>query len=900
MKVIEQRVLRGPNLYASRPCLLTVLDLEDLNGVSSRELEGFTVRLLELMPSLMSHRCSPGHPGGFAERLRDGTFMGHIVEHVALELQCLAGSKAGFGRTRHVRGKPGLYRVVCAFRLEAVGVEAFGIALELVDALAHGRDFDLAGPLEALRRTAERHAIGTSTAAVLDAARRRGIPSVRLGETGNLFQLGWGKQQKRLQATLTGDASTIACRIASDKQLTKTLLKEAGLPVPGGVVVATADEARRAARRLRVTVTVKPLDANQGKGVTTRCTTPEEVEQAWEQARKHSRSVIVERFIEGQDYRVLVTGDRVAAASLRRPAAVIGDGRRSVRALVAEENLNPARGKGHANILTQIALDGNADTELRKQGLDADSVPAEGQRVTLRSNANLSTGGTAEDVTDLLPPETRDICVRAARKVGLGVAGIDLVCRDIALPLAEQGGAIIEVNAAPGIRMHQYPSGGQARDAGDAIVQAMYGDSNGRIPLIAVTGTNGKTTTTLMTAHCARAAGFCTGVTTTEGIYIDGKRIFSGDCSGYWSARTVLTAPEVDFAVLETARGGILKRGLAFDRCDVGVVLNVSPDHLGLDGIDTLRALAKVKSVVAHSASRCAVLNADDSSCVAMAPKLKESVEVLYFSMDPDNPVLLRHLDRAGRAAYLQDGMLILADGTRHHALLRAGDMPATLNGHARYNIANALASAAALMASGFANEQIAQGLLSFVSDGRSNPLRSNVFDVKGVTVVVDYAHNSAAYAALAEMAQGLSQQRVVAVVTTPGDRREQDIRDIARTCAVGFDEIVVYESQNRGRPAGELAQLMLDGAMSSGALREAIHARLDGRDAFRFGLSLCRPGDVMVFACGSSLDYVVEALRETDPASAAQIATQAALPIKAQPVSNSGAREEIWTRAEH
>jgi cyanophycin synthetase len=429
MKIIEQRVLRGPNLYGKRPCLLTILDLQDLNGVYSSELPGFAERLLALMPSLMSHRCSPGYHGGFAERLRDGTFMGHIVEHLALELQCLVGSKAGFGRTRRVRGQPGLYRVVCAYRLEAVGVEAFDIAVALADALAHGVDFDLETPLAALRRTAERHAIGTSSAAIIAAARRRGIPWLRLAETGNLFQLGWGSSQKRLQATMTGDTSNIACRIASDKQLTKELLKEAGLPVPHGAVTATVEEALRAARRLRGIVTVKPLDANQGKGVTTRCGTPEEVQEAWEQARKHSRSVIVERFIEGQDYRVLVAGNRVAAASLRRPAAVIGDGTHTIRELAAIENQNADRGKGHANILTELLLDAHADAELRKQGLDAGCVPPAGQRVTLRGNANLSTGGTAEDVTDLLPEATRDICVRAARKIGLDVAGIDIVCR---------------------------------------------------------------------------------------------------------------------------------------------------------------------------------------------------------------------------------------------------------------------------------------------------------------------------------------------------------------------------------------------------------------------------------------------------------------------------------------
>ncbi|WP_338762328.1 cyanophycin synthetase [Massilia sp. METH4] len=878
MKILDQRVLRGPNLYAARPCLLTVLDLEELHEVGSSDVPGFTDALLALMPSLMAHRCSPGHYGGFAERLRDGTYMGHIIEHLTLELQCLAGTPAGFGRTRRVRGQPGAYRVVCAYKVEEVAVDAFDLALAIVAALAKGERFDLEEPLAALRRTAERNAVGTSTAAVLKAARRRRIPYFRVTENTNLFQLGWGSKQKRLQATMTGDASNIACRIASDKQLTKALLKEAGVPVPGGSVVASADEALRAARRLRGTVTVKPLDANQGKGVTTQCNTPEEVAAAFEAARKFSRSVIVERYIEGHDYRVLVTGDVVAAASLRRPPAVTGDGRRTVRELVEIENGNPARGKGHTNILTQIPLDEHALQALQKQGYGFDSVPPVGVPVTLRGNANLSTGGTAEDVTALLPEETRATCVRAAQKIGLDVAGIDLVCRDIARPLDEQGGAIIEVNAAPGIRMHQYPAAGTPRDAGDAIVQAMYGDDNGRIPVIAITGTNGKTTTTLMAAHCVRMAGFRTGVTTTEGVYIDGRRIVSGDCSGYWSARTVLTDPTVDFAVLETARGGILKRGLAFDRCDVAVVLNISADHLGLDGVNTVEDLARVKGVVASAASRCVVLNAEDRHCVRMGARLREQVEVLYFALDPDNPVLLKHLANGGRGAYLQDGELVIADGTRHMVLLRAAEMPSALGGHARYNIANGLAAAAALLASGLTPERIAAGLASFVSDGRSNPLRSNVFDVRGVTVVVDYAHNPAAYTALSGMARGLSKGKVVGVVTAPGDRRDQDLQAVGATCANGFDEIVVYESNNRGRAPGECARLMLAGAATSGRPDEAIHSRLNGQEALRHGLSLCRPGDVMVFACGSSLGEVVEALRESDPDSARRIAEQAAL----------------------
>ncbi|MES2756670.1 MAG: cyanophycin synthetase [Pseudomonadota bacterium] len=875
MKIIKQRFLRGPNLYADKPCLLTILDLEELDGVASNSVPGFVDALLALMPSLSRHRCSVGRPGGFVQRLRDGTYMAHIVEHVTLELQCLAGSPAGFGRTRKVAGAPGQFRVVCAYQLEKVVELALRVAIDAVSALARGEAFELGDPLALLKETAARRTIGTSTAAVLDAARRRGIPSVRITEDANLFQLGWGSRQRRLQATMTGATSNIAVHVASNKQLTKALLEQSGIPVPKGETVTTAADAVLAARRLRCAVTIKPLDANQGKGVTTTCRTPEQVTAAFAHARKFSRSVIVEQFLEGQDYRVLVAGDEVAAASCRLPPSVIGDGIRSIRALVALENSNPARGAGHSNILTEIALDDHADMLVREQGFALDDVPPLGRTVQLRGNANLSTGGTAEDVTDLLPDCTRRLCVRAAQKIGLDVAGIDIVCRDISLPLSQQRGGIIEVNAAPGIRMHQYPSRGKARDAGDAIVESMFGSTDGRIPIIAVTGTNGKTTTTLMLAHGARLAGHSTGATTTEGVFINGVQVVKGDCSGYWSARNVLSAPDVDIAVLETARGGILKRGLGFDRCDVSVVLNVSADHLGLDGVETLADLARVKGVVARAASKALVLNADDPLCLAMAGIRRKGAEVLYFSMDADNPALLRHLEDGGRAAYLEDGAVILADSTRRHSLIEAALMPVSLGGHAKFNIANALATAAGMLAAGFDIVDITVCLSTFVSNGRNNPLRANSFDVRGVKVIVDYAHNPAAYAALGEMGASMGANRVVAVLTAPGDRREADLREIGRTCARAFHALVVYESDGRGRPMGETARVILDGARDEAGAHHEHHCKLNIHEAVRFGLTLCHEGDVLIFACPSSPMELVEALRASDAETAARIAAE-------------------------
>ena len=861
MRIKEKRLLRGPNLYAANPCLMALVDNVGAKG------RGFSARLLELLPAL---------PREAAARLADDALLVDALEPVVMELQRLAGAPGEHGATLPVAGQPERRRVVCGYAIEQVAEESLRTAIALLDAMAHDQAFDLDAAVAELRDVAERHAIGTSTGAVVNAALRRDIPALRLTESANLFQLGWGSRQKRLQATITGATNAIAVGIASDKQLTKALLDGAGVPVPEGDVVTTVEAAQRIARRLGRPVAVKPLDANQGKGVTVDCVGADAVARAFEFARKHGRRVIVEEYLRGRDYRVLVTGGKIAAASWRRPPHVTGDGKSTIRQLVETENRNPARGDGHTNILTRIPLDALADETLARQGHDLDTVLADGVSADLRGNANLSTGGTAEDVTDLLPEETRDICIRAARTIGLDVAGIDIICEDIALPLRAQRGGIIEVNAAPGIRMHQYPSRGTPRDAGDAIVEALFGGCNGRIPLVAVTGTNGKTTTSLLIEHTVRMAGLRTGVTTTSGVYLNGELAYEGDCTGYHSARSVLGAPDVDFAVLETARGGILKRGLAYDRCDVAVVLNVSADHLGLDGIDTIDDLARVKAVVAKRASRAVVLNAEDRYCVRMGAELADGVEIIYFALDAEDPVLLRHVEHGGRGVYLQDSTIVIASGLRHEALMDVHEMPSSLGGRARYNIANAMAAAAALIACGFANHEIADGLRGFVSDSKHNPLRSNLFDVDGVTVVVDYAHNCAAYAALAEMARAMTPGRLVGVVAAPGDRRDADLVDIGRTCAAGFDELVVYETENRGRAAGSVAELLVQGARLGRIASDGLQCELDVHKAIRAGLAMCQPGDVLVFGCGSSISELTEALRPTRPEIAQRIAAEA------------------------
>jgi cyanophycin synthetase len=865
MKITEIRFLRGPNRYAFKPCMQAVVDLEDLDDVPSTAIAGFVDRLLAALPSLAEHRCSPGYPGGFIERLREGTYMAHVAEHVALELQSLAGHDVGFGKARMIAGRPRHYHVVVSYLSEAVAERALETSLALLQSLARGEPFDLAEALRVLRSLVEDEALGPSTQAIVDAARARGIPTMRLAQDASLFQLGWGSQSQRIQATITGRSNYIAVDIASDKALTKTLLAESGLPVPSGEVVREFEQARVAARRVGWPVTVKPLDANQGKGVTTAIADDEALVAAFERAREWCERVIVETHIDGGDYRVVVCGDRVVAASRRSPPTVAGDGRATIAELVERLNADPARGDGHERALTRVRLDDAAREILAAQGLDVDSVLEADRVAVLRGNANLSTGGMAEDMTDQLHADTARDCVRAARKIGLDVAGIDLVCTDIGVPLKAQRGAIIEVNAAPGIRMHERPAVGERRAVGEAIVDSLFpGGVDGRIPTMAITGTNGKTTTTLAIGHALRGLGRRVGVTTTEGILVDGRQVDQGDCTGYWSARSVLADPDVDVAVLETARGGILKRGLAFDRCDVGVVLNVHPDHLGQDGIDTLDDLADIKGLVAETARKAVVLNADDERCWKMRLKVRKGCEVILFSCEPQSQRLRLHLAAGGRALLLDGDRIEARRGAAAPWSMGVAELPFTVDGHARHNVENALAALAALMALGESLPDCARELRSFACSVESNPLRLNAFQARGVRVLLDYAHNVPAYRAIAATARALADGDVVGVVTVPGDRRDEDIAAAGTACAQEFDRLVIYEMDDRrGRAPGATAALLRQAAETTGLGPAEVRVVPAVRAAVREAVMAAQPGDVVVFGCASELDELASALAD-------------------------------------
>jgi cyanophycin synthetase len=850
------------------------LDLEALEEWPTDKLPGFAEALTAALPGLADHGCSVRAPGGLLQRMANGTWIGHVVEHAALELQSLAGDEVTRGKTRSVRGRPGVYNVMYAYEHEAVGLAAGRIALELVasllpaglanlqdldviDDIGPSERFDLGRAIQDLTRLRGRVALGPTTAALVAEARRRGIPACRLDDH-SLIRLGQGRRQKRLRASITGETSHIAVETASDKALTKALLAQAGVPTPRGAVVRSAEEAVREARRIRGLVVTKPLDGNHGRGVSVGLKDDAAVRTGFEAAAPHSRRVIVEEQFSGRDYRILVVNGAVIAVAERRPAQVVGDGLHTVAQLVELVNRDPRRGIGHEKVMTRIVVDDQVRGRLADQGLSLDSVPEPGRSVRLRDAANLSTGGEAIDRTDEIHPDNARIARRAAAVVGLDLAGIDFLAPDIARSVHETGGGVVEVNAAPGFRMHLEPSEGQPRDVAGPVLRMLYPPgARSRIPIIAITGVNGKSTTVRMVSHIFQAQGQTVGMTTTSGVHVDGCQVYSGDASGPKSARMVLSDPSVDVAVLETARGGILREGLGFDTCDVGAVLNISPDHLGLKGVETLQDLAAVKSVVTESVARrgTSVLNADDPHTLRMARHA--GGRLIWFTLrgGPDLPAhLQKHLVEGGRVVALEPsiegGDIVILDGERRIPVIPAGRIPATLGGIATFNVANALAATAIAYAQGVAPDAIARALASFSTSFAQNPGRLNVHDDHGFRVILDYAHNPAGLQALGEVIQRLrpNYDQVIGMVSIPGDRRDEDRREMGAIAAELHDHIVFRERPDgHGRPSGEVLDLMQQGAVEAGFPIERTTKILDEHEAVTFCLRMAKPGDLVM-----------------------------------------------------
>jgi cyanophycin synthetase len=847
MKIIETQVFRGPSVYSLNPVIRMVLDIEGMEQRPSNVVEGFTDRLMEMMPSLYEHRCSEGVAGGFLTRLGEGTWAGHIVEHIALELQCLVGTEVGYGKTRST-DKEGIYNIIYSYIEEKVGVEAGRAAVRVVEHLADGAPLDYAAELARLSRILDDVAYGPSTQAIIDRARERDIPVIRLNDR-NLVQLGHGKYQRRIEATVTSLTSLIATDIACDKELTKRMLDDAGIPVPKGRVVGSREEALGVADEIGFPVVIKPLNANHGKGVAINLASPEEVSAAFERAADYSRDVIVERYVSGRDHRVLIVDGEVVAVAERVPAHVTGDGRLKLSELIEKENRNPMRGEGHEKALTKIFINEESERLVAEQGYTMESVPEPGATVWLKYTANISTGGTAVDRTDEIHHVNVETAKRAAAIIGLDVAGVDMLTTDITRPLEETGGAICEVNAAPGFRMHVHPTVGKSRDVAGAVLNMLFPPgSPSRVPVVAITGTNGKTTTSRMLAHILKMSGKKVGLTTTDGLYIDGRRVLQGDLTGPWSARMVLRDPKVDFAVLETARGGILRAGLGFDYCDIGAITNVSEDHLGLRGIETLEELAYVKSIVIEVVRRdgYSILNAEDPHLVGLAERARGTL--CYFSLDPDNEVIKKHFEQGGAGATLKDHSIVIRRGQSDLPALNLNSIPATFNGRAMFNVANAMVAALAAHLSGVSVSDIRAGLKTFDTHFYLSPGRLNLEEVGDFHVLLDYAHNVAAYRNVAAFIAKLNVERRVGVIAAAGDRRDTDIDTMGRIAGEAFDRLIIKEDDNRrGREAGETAEIMRRGAIAAGLAPDLVEVRLDEREAVDYALAQARKNDLVV-----------------------------------------------------
>ena len=850
MKIEGIRTLAGPNVYTHRPALLMRLDLEDLAGRESCEVAGFVGRLLERLPGLAEHHCSRGRAGGFVERLREGTYFGHVVEHVAIELTELAGVGITHGKTR-AEEEPRLYNVVVEYKAEHATRYLLEAAVALVGALVRGEPFPLEERIAEARRIAARTELGPSTRAIVEAAARRRIPWERVG-TGSTVRLGWGKHRRFIQAATSDQTSAVAADLASDKDLTKLVLEQAAVPTPRGRVVSTEDEALAALESLGAPVVVKPLDGRQGCGVSLDLSTADEVRQAFRIARDFSTEVLVEELLRGRNYRVLVVGGETVAASERLPCHVVGDGARTVAELVELANQDPLRGEGHEKPLTKIVVDEIVLAHLGKHGLTLAHVPARGEVVTLRDGINLSTGGVARDVTDEVHPSVRLLCERAARAVGLDICGVDLVLEDISRPFERGRGGVIELNASPGLRMHHYPSEGRPRDVAAKIVEKLFPAGDGRVPLISVTGTNGKTTVTRMIAHVLASTGLNVGMTTTDGIWVGGVRVAGGDTTGPHSARTVLSDPTVEAAVLETARGGIARRGLGYDWSDVGLLTNIQADHFGQDGIESLEDLVFIKSLVAERVREggTIVLNADDERLARLPdePRVRAAEKrVVYFSLRADHVLVRKHLDAGGTAFFARDGWAVEASGAEQRRVLRLSEVPVTLGGTAEFQSANVLAAAAACRAQGVAPERVAAALAAF-RGAADNPGRTNLYRAaSGGYLLLDYGHNPDAFAAVCRAASRWRGRRVTGIVGVPGDRSDALIEQAGRVAARGFSRVVIKEDEDlRGRRPGEVAGILLRAVRAESPWLDSRVVLSEG-EALREELRALGPGDVAV-----------------------------------------------------
>ncbi|QIE59636.1 cyanophycin synthetase [Rasiella rasia] len=815
MKIREINAMRGPNYWSVRrhKLIVMVLDLENMEEFPSNKISGFLDRLKEMFPSMYSHRCSVGEPGGFFQRVEEGTWMGHIIEHIALEIQTLAGMDTGFGRTRDY-GEVGVYNVVFSYMEENVGRYAAEASVKICEALIAAEDYDLEPDIQRMRELRESSRLGPSTGSIVEEAESRGIPWIRLNQY-SLCQLGYGANQKRIQATVTSETSSIGVELACDKEDTKYLLEQAEVEVPRGDIISRERSLEEACRYVGFPLVIKPIDGNHGRGITVDIQNLEEAKVAFHAAKEVSRRVIVEKFITGEDYRLLVINNVLVAGAKRTPAHVVGDGKSTVENLIIEVNKDPRRGYGHEKVLTQITINDLTKTIIKDAGKSLDSVLDQGEILILKDTANLSTGGTAEDITDIIHPANVSMAERISKIIDLDICGIDIMTDDISKPLSETGGAVLEVNAGPGFRMHLAPTTGLPRNVAAPVIDKLFpkqGDT-GRIPITAITGTNGKTTTSRLIAHMAKMKGYRVGYTTSDGVYIQNRLLMTGDCTGPASAEFVLKDPTVNYAVLECARGGLLRAGLGFKNCDVAVVTNVAADHLGLKGIHTIEQLARVKGVIPETVlpDGYAVLNADDDLVYEMRRSI--NCNLALFSMNEENTRIKALQRRGGLTAVYENGYVTICKGEWKMRVMKAEHIPLTYGGKAEFMIQNVLAAVLAAHVQGIRIEDMKVALETFIPSAAQTPGRLNLFKFENFSILLDYAHNPAGMRALKKFSDNLEATHKVCIIAGIGDRREEDNNMIGSIAAEMSDEIIIRQDKRlRGKTEEELIKMLDDG----------------------------------------------------------------------------------------
>lgn len=863
MRILDIKVMKGPNYWSIRrhKLIQMKLDLEDMEQKPTNLIDGFGERLEKMFPSMYGHRCSIGEPGGFFQRVKEGTWMGHVIEHIALEMQTLAGMMCGFGRTRQT-SKEGVYNVVFSYMEEKAGQYAARAAVRVAEALIAGEEYDLQEDIQKLREIREDERLGPSTGCIVDEAVARGIPYIRLNRH-SLVQLGYGVNQRRIRATIASSTGSIAVDIACDKEETKNLLGAAEIPVPKGRIVYTEEGLKDAIDSVKYPIVTKPVDGNHGKGATTNITDWDGAVAGLQAAKKYSRGVIVEKYITGQDHRVLVINYKFVAAAIRKPAAVTGDGKHTIQELIEITNQDPRRGYGHENVLTQISVDDFLMEMLKREELTLDSVIEKGREVFLKPTANLSTGGTATDVTDMVHPDNIFMCERIARIIGLDICGIDIMADNLSVPVKDSGGAILEVNAAPGFRMHIDPTEGLPRNVAEPVIDMLYPPgTSARIPIIAVSGTNGKTTTTRLMAHMVKTMGYKVGYTTTDGVYIQNQLMMRGDCTGPISAEFVLKDPTVNFAVLECARGGILRAGLGFHRCDIAICTNVAEDHLGLGDIDTLEQLARVKAVVPESVlpEGYAILNADNEYTLNMAKGLE--CNIAFFSLDEKNPHIQKHIKEGGLAAIYENGFVTICKGTWKIRVEKASAIPLTYGGKATFNIANILPCLLAGFVRNFKIEDMRTALQTFIPSPAQTPGRMNMFHFKNFTVMVDYAHNTHGFLAISDFLSKVDATPKVGIIAGVGDRRDEDIVNLGKVAAGMFDEIVIRQDKNlRGRTEEEIIDLMKQGINEVDPSRKVTVIQKE-REAIDYAIKGAQPGSFVTICSDVIPDALDQIMR--------------------------------------